>query len=121
MDIDIILPVYNERDSIVPVLDEWKNELSRLHVSYRFILCEDGSTDGTGELLKTISSKYPMLLDQSGTRRGYAGAVVAGINDSTAKYILCIDSDGQCDPADLAKFWKERDTADVVIGWRTAR
>ena len=35
-----------------------------------------------------------------------------------ATYLLCLDSDGQCDPKDFPKFWEARDTADVLIGWR---
>jgi glycosyltransferase involved in cell wall biosynthesis len=38
-----------------------------------------------------------------------------------ADYLLCIDSDGQCDPKDFAQFWENRNKADVVIGWRVHR
>lgn len=38
-----------------------------------------------------------------------------------ADYVLCLDSDGQCDPKDFAKFWQNRDRTDIVIGWRVHR
>lgn len=119
--VSIILPVYNERDSIEPVLKEWKRELSRLQISFEFVVCEDGSTDGTTEFLKKIETKYDLVLNQVKTRRGYGGAVIDGIKVAKAKYLLSIDSDGQCDPKDFKKFWDNKNKADIIIGWRTDR
>jgi dolichol-phosphate mannosyltransferase len=119
--VSIVLPVYNERSSIELVLQEWQSELTRLKVSYRFVVCEDGSRDGTSKFLREIKRKYRLTLDQKRTRRGYGGAVIDGISLAKSKYILCIDSDGQCDPKDFAKFWQRRHKADVLIGWRKDR
>jgi glycosyltransferase involved in cell wall biosynthesis len=38
-----------------------------------------------------------------------------------ADYLLCLDSDGQCDPRDFWQFWESRNTADIVLGWRVDR
>ena len=119
--ISIILPVYNERKTIESVLKEWGKELNKLSISYEFIICEDGSTDGTSEFLKKIQKKYSLVLNQVRTRRGYGGAVIDGIKIAKSQYILSIDSDGQCDPSDLKNFWKNKDRADIIIGWRTER
>lgn len=119
--VSIILPVYNERKTIEPVLREWKKELVKLKVSFEFIICEDGSTDGTTEFLKKIEPKYNLILNQVKTRRGYGGAVIDGIITAKSKYLLSIDSDGQCDAADFSNFWKNRDEADILIGWRAKR
>jgi glycosyltransferase involved in cell wall biosynthesis len=120
-DIHIILPVYNERHSITTVIDEWCSELNKYHISYKLIICEDGSTDGTKELLVKLKLIYPILLNQCENRRGYAGAVISGIQSSNSSYVLCIDSDGQCDPKDFIHFWNNRDSADILIGWRQKR
>jgi len=117
----VILPVYNEKDGIHIVLKAWKKELDRHHISYRILVCEDGSTDGTKEILKSIKNKFKLLLNQKRYRRSYGGAVIDGIKSSRSEFILCIDSDGQCDPQDFSKFWKKRDKADVIMGWRTKR
>lgn len=120
-DLDIILPVHNERETIEGVLQEWTESLSALGLYYRFIICEDGSTDGTKELLTNIATKYSIVFSQKAERRGYGRAVMDGIQAATAKYVLCIDSDGQCDPQDFVSFWRMRDVANVLIGWRTVR
>ncbi len=119
--VSIILPVYNERNSIESVLKEWSKELNKLKVSYELVICEDGSTDGTSEILKKIQKKYSLVLNQVKTRRGYGGAVIDGIKTAKSQYILSVDSDGQCDPKDFKKFWENKKQADILIGWRTNR
>lgn len=117
----IVFPVYNERHTIEPVLKEWIAELNRLQLSYTIVVCEDGSTDGTSEFLRKIQKKYKFLLSQSAERRGYGGAVLAGIALAPTTHILSVDSDGQCDPADLEPFLQKLGAADVLIGWRQNR
>lgn len=121
LDLDIVLPVYNEKYSIESILKEWKKELELNSISFRFIICEDGSTDGTKELLIKIKKKYNIILNQKKERRGYALAVINGIQATRSAYVLCIDSDGQCDPKNFKSFWQNRNLADVVIGWRKTR
>lgn len=120
-DLSIILPVYNERQTIESVLKSWKKELSSFTFSYTFIICEDGSTDGTKELLKKLKTTFPLVLNKKKQRRGYGRAVLDGISSAKSEYILCIDSDGQCDPKDFKKFWQKKGKAQVLIGWRKKR
>lgn len=120
-ELNVILPVFNERESLEAVLSEWKKNIDKLHIGYHFIICEDGSSDGTKELLPTIKNRYKLILKQKNVRRGYGRAMIDGIENAKAKYVLCIDSDGQCDPKDFRKFWENRNQADVIIGWRTRR
>lgn len=120
-DVDVILPVYNEKESIEDVLEEWTIVFEKLHVTFSFIICEDGSTDGTKELLLKLQKIYPLTLNQKRHRRGYGQAVIDGISQSTADHILCVDADGQCDPNDFSKFWLHRYPRGVLIGLRTHR
>lgn len=119
--LSIVLPVYNENDSIESVLKEWKQELNKLNIAYSFVVCEDGSTDGTKELLLLLQKKYPLILNQKQKRRGYGSAVIDGITSSSSEYILCVDSDGQCDPKDFFRFWNNKEKAHAIIGWRKKR
>jgi glycosyltransferase involved in cell wall biosynthesis len=119
--LSIIFPVYNERESIEPVMKEWSDHLKKLGLTYQIIICEDGSTDGTPEFVRSIAKKYNILFDHQDFRRGYGGAVLDGIRLAKTPYILCVDSDGQCDPKDLQTFLDHREDADVLIGWRTKR
>lgn len=120
-DLDIILPVYNEKEVIESVLKEWTKVLITMDLDYSFIICEDGSTDGTKELLHKIKDIYPIVLSQKPYRRGYGKSVIDGINVSEGKFILCIDSDGQCDPKDFVRFWQQRSDKSILIGWRKDR
>ncbi|HKY73786.1 MAG TPA: glycosyltransferase family 2 protein [Patescibacteria group bacterium] len=119
--LSVIFPVYNERESIGHVLHEWSKVLRDLKISYELVVCEDGSTDGTSEFLRIIKKKYRLTLNQSTARRGYGGAVLSGIKTAKHPLILCVDSDGQCDPKDVEKFLKMFKKGTVLIGWRTHR
>lgn len=120
-DLNVILPVHNEKLTIESVLKEWKSNLDKFNIKYHFIICEDGSTDGTKSLLIKIKEKYRLILNQKDERRGYGKAVISGIEQSHSKYILCIDSDGQCSPEDFGIFWKIKHQDSILIGWRTNR
>jgi glycosyltransferase involved in cell wall biosynthesis len=119
-DVEVLLPVHNEAETIEQTIREIYEELSR-HARIRFIMCEDGSRDNTQEVLTKLSHEIPMQLIMSKARKGYSRAVRDGMEAQESPYLLCLDSDGQCDPKDFAKFWEERDSADVVIGWRVNR
>lgn len=118
--LDVLLPVHNEGASIEATLREIYEELSP-RVPLRFVICEDGSKDNTKEVLRRVSESLPMKLIMSDARKGYSRAVVDGMMESTAPYLLCLDSDGQCDPKDFWPFWESREAADVVLGWRVHR
>lgn len=120
-DLSIIFPVYNERGTLERVIKEWQYELNKNKIIYKFIICEDGSVDGTKELIKNIKNKYNLVVSQKRQRRGYGKAIIDGLLIAKSKYILSLDSDGQCSPKDFIKFWKIRDKSDVIIGWRTKR
>lgn len=120
-DIDIILPVHNEKGVIESVIVELSHMMDKTKLDYKIIICEDGSTDGTKDILNKLKTKYKLILNQKEGRRGYGGAVIDGILNSDSKYILCLDSDGQCDPNDFSKFHKAFDKTDVLIGWRQNR
>jgi len=117
----MILPVFNERKSLPIVLMEWDAMFRANKIPYNFVICEDGSTDGTKEILPGLVKKYPVKLNQAPYRRGYGPAIIDGLDDVSADYLLCIDSDGQCDPADFLKLWRQRKSAGIVIGRRVKR
>ncbi len=118
--LEILLPVHNEAESIEATIREIHEVVSPL-VPVRFIVCEDGSNDGTREVLTRLGASLPMKLIMSEQRKGYSLAVIDGMKALEADYLLCLDSDGQCDPHDFTKFWDGRDRQDVSIGRRVNR
>ncbi len=119
-ELDIVLPVHNEGATIRSTLDEWWRELSP-RVKLRFVVCEDGSTDNTKAVLRDSSKDLPMELLLAEGRKGYSRAVRDGFQATSAPYVLAVDSDGQCDPADFWAFWDRREQADIVLGYRVDR
>lgn len=120
VDVEVFLPVHNEAESIEATIREIYNELSK-RLRVRFIICEDGSRDNTKEILLTLAKELPLRLDLSDQRRGYSRAVRDGMAMMESEFLLCIDSDGQCDPKDFWQFWEVRESADLVMGWRVNR
>jgi dolichol-phosphate mannosyltransferase len=118
--LEVLLPVHNEAESIEGTIREIHEALSP-RVAPRFIICEDGSVDDTKKVLINLSQLFPIQLVMSEERKGYSRAVIDGMKSLEAEYLLCLDSDGQCDPKDFGKFWDARDRQDVAIGWRVKR
>ena len=118
--LDVVLPVHNEAPSIEAVLQELYRELSgRLPV--RIIVSEDGSTDGTPDILCRMKERFPMHVITGPRRKGYSRAVIDALAAANAPYVVALDSDGQCDPADFWPFWERRSQFDVLIGRRSPR
>jgi len=119
-DVEVLLPVHNEAESVEATIREIYDELSP-RVDVGFIICEDGSRDNTKEILRRLAQELPLRLNLSDERKGYSRAVREGMHMLEADYLLCLDSDGQCDAKDFWKFWDARTKCDVVIGWRVNR
>ena len=124
-ELSVIFPIYNEEKTIKGTLLEWKNVLDKLSIKYEMIIAEDGSTDKTKKtLFQLIKNNRKTLISNIKTKkRGYANAVISSVNIAKGKYILSVDSDGQCDPNDFSKFWKKRSLLNngVIIGNRHKR
>jgi dolichol-phosphate mannosyltransferase len=120
VDVEVLLPVHNEAAQIECTIRGMYAEISKV-ARTGFIVCEDGSRDNSKQILRDLSVQLPIRLNLSETRKGYSLAMREGMDLLEADFLLCLDSDGQCDPADFASFWSIRESADVLIGWRTHR
>jgi glycosyltransferase involved in cell wall biosynthesis len=118
--VEVLLPVHNEAESIEATIREIYEELSA-RLPFQFIIAEDGSVDGTKAILARLGHSYPMKLLMSEERKGYGPAIVDGMRELQAPYLLCLDSDGQCDPRDFWRFWGCRGTSDILVGHRVNR
>ncbi len=119
--IDLVMPVHNEATTIASTIRSWVAVAQAQHLALRVFVAEDGSTDGTREVLERLAEEVPLELVGGGARRGYSLAVVEAIRATSAPTVCCIDSDGQCDPADLSRLLARHLSAPVVVGIRTPR
>jgi len=123
MKLSIILPVYNEEESIEKLYREIKAVLAGLPGDYEIIAVNDGSKDKSLDVLRSISQgddKFRVI----NFRRNYGqtAAISAGIDCSQGEILLPMDADLQNDPADIPKFLEKIDQGfDVVSGWRKQR
>ncbi len=119
-DLEVLLPVHNEAASIEATLAEIHEAVSAV-AAMRFVLCEDGSTDGTPDVLRRLTGALPIRLLTDPERKGYARAVIDGLRAVEAPFVLCMDADGQVDPAAIVRAWPLRLEYDMVVGWRVRR
>ncbi len=123
MDISIILPAYNESESLPILHEKLKTVLDKTNREYEVIFIDDGSTDNSVEVLEKIASKDSNVKVIELRRNfGQTPATSAGFDYSTGNIIVIMDSDLQNDPKDIPLLLEKIDEGyDVVSGWRKNR
>jgi glycosyltransferase involved in cell wall biosynthesis len=123
MDLSVVVPVYNEEESVALLCEKLHAAVSGLGIAYEIVLVDDGSHDRTWELLKELSHKYPCLrLIQFRRNFGQTAAMSAGFRESKGEIVVTLDADLQNDPADIPKLLElMKQGNDVVSGWRKDR
>ena len=121
--ISIIIPALNERENIEILLRELYDVLNDLDADYEVILVNDGSNDGTHELLEQLVHQYPKLIYITFKRNfGQTAALAAGFDYSKGEYLIPLDADLQNDPKDIPRLLEKAEEGfDVVSGWRKNR
>ena len=117
MKLSIVTPVYNERATIEEIL----RRVEAVGLVDEIIIVDDGSTDGTRELLQEIAPKYPIMhLVLHQHNQGKGAAVRTGIQVARCELILIQDADLEYDPRDYSNLLRpiEEGIADVVYGSR---
>jgi len=85
------------------------------------VVAEDGSTDGTREILTSLKREVPMMLLSDHNRKGYAKGVGDALKSCDSDWVFFSDSDGQYFPSDFWSLWENRDGYDMVIGRKLRR
>lgn len=111
-EVSVIIPLYNEETGIKLLLDKMIG--MKLHEAYEIVIINDGSTDGSLEVVKS----YPVKVYSHSVNKGYGAALKTGIRKAHGKKIVILDSDGQHDPAQVSQIAKMLDDHEMVIGTR---
>ena len=120
--ISVIAPIYNEKENIELLVEKIKTTLKDRFTSYEIILVDDGSTDGSSELIEKIASTDPHIKDYHFTKNnGQTAALSAGFKYCTGDIVVTMDSDLQTDPEDIYLMLPYLDKYDMVNGKRTTR
>ncbi len=123
LDLTLILPVYNERESIPLLYEKLRAVLDSLDMTWEMIFIDDGSTDGSTEVLCALQAKDPGVVVAIQRRNfGKSAALAAGFFLARGDVIVTLDADLQDDPQDIPRLLAKLDEGyDVVVGWKKSR
>ncbi len=125
MNISIVIPAFNEADSIVPLVAEIMETTGGLPVT-EIIVVDDGSDDNMVAALKAMDSPQLRVITHL-TRSGQSTAIRTGVQKATGSLIVTLDGDGQNNPADIPALYKMyqdhavRNPRTLVAGQRLKR
>ena len=123
-DLSLVIPVYNEKDNLSLLMDSILSALSSINRTWEVVFVDDGSKDGSLEVLENFVNAYPEHVRVVVFRRnfGQTSAIAAGIDHSDGDTIILLDADMQNDPADIPMLLAKLDEGyDLVSGWRNDR
>lgn len=121
--LSIVVPVYNEEEGLTAFFNELKKVLHLLKEETEVIFVDDGSTDKSLQILKTIASKNKNVRVFSFRRNlGKADALTLGFERSRGEYVVTLDADLQDDPAEIPEMLSvAKKGVDLVCGYRKNR
>jgi glycosyltransferase involved in cell wall biosynthesis len=122
VELSIVIPLYNEEPNVAPLHAELSRTLASMHVAHEVLVIDDGSTDGTFEILRRIQATDPCVRVVRFTRNfGQTAALAAGFAYARGQFVVTFDGDLQNDPEDIPRLLAIARAHDAVCGWRKDR
>ena len=124
IDLSIVIPVYNEEESLELLYNSIINNLKNTNLNFEIIFIDDGSSDKSWNVIKAISEKKTNLSSIKFRKNyGKSDALDAGFKASNGTYVLTMDADLQDDPNEIYPLFKmiNQDNYDLVSGWKKKR
>jgi glycosyltransferase involved in cell wall biosynthesis len=123
MDVSIVVPVYNEEESLPELFESLESAMGRLGGEYEYIFVDDGSVDGSLGALRELHEKSSRVKVLSFRKNyGKSAALAVGFKEARGDKVVTIDADLQDDPAEIPNLLKKLDEGvDLVSGWKFDR
>jgi glycosyltransferase involved in cell wall biosynthesis len=123
VDLSVVVPVFNEREAVEPLLEEVEVACAQTRRSWELIFVDDGSTDGSAEVLERLArERHPVRLVRLRRNFGKSSALRAGFAETRGSVVVSMDGDRQDDPAEIPALLAKLDEGyDVVSGWKQER
>lgn len=117
--ISVVIPAFNEEDTIEDVVKDATLNLRKLKVDYEVILVNDGSTDKTAEIIERLANKDKHIKPiHHKINRGFTGAMRTCFASARKRYVFLAPADGQFDFSQISLFTKVIEGFDVSLGYR---
>lgn len=121
-DYSVVIPFHNEVQSCRFVIEELKPVLEAVAGTAEVVAVDDGSMDGTLDVLRQLASEWPAVrVVALGTNQGQGPALLAGLVSAAGETIITMDGDGQNVAADIPRLLTRLDDTDMVAGIRKSR
>lgn len=120
----IVIPAYNEQDTIRDVIDQWYPVIETIGIDSRLVIVNDGSKDNTYSIMQECAKEKPQFIPLTKKNGGHGATVLYAYHyalKKNADYIFQTDSDGQTVAEEFWSFWEQRKQYDLVIGHRNHR
>ena len=122
MKVSIVVPAYNEEENLPQLVPQIDGVMSALDVGYEILVINDGSTDGTGRVLRELVEQFPALRAvEFAQNAGESAGWHAGFRLATGDVVVRMDADLQNNPEDIPALLRGLDDADCVSGVRQQR
>lgn len=123
VDLSIVIPVYNEVESLPLLHEQLSDTLEGIGINYEIVFVDDGSTDGSFDVIERLVADLHVRGIQFRRNFGKAAALTAGFHEAQGDYIVTMDADLQDDPQEIPRFLQEiiQGPYDLVSGWKYPR
>ena len=123
LSLSVFFPAYNDSGTIASLVIRALQTAERLTPNHEVIVVNDGSTDGTAQILHALTLVYPALrIVTHSANRGYGGALRSGFATAAKDIVFYTDGDAQYDPAEMELLWRQMQPGvDVVNGYKISR
>ncbi|HYS16506.1 MAG TPA: glycosyltransferase family 2 protein [Candidatus Binatia bacterium] len=121
-DLSVVIPVYNEEESLPPLWAELRGVLERLALAFEVVFVDDGSRDRSAEIVRSFrEADQRVRLVRLKTNAGETAATDAGFKAARGRRVVVMDADLQNDPSDIPMLLSHLDHWDAATGWRVKR
>jgi glycosyltransferase involved in cell wall biosynthesis len=124
MDLTILIPLFDEAESLRELQDALDRAIAPLGLAYEYVFVDDGSTDSSLDILRELHRADPQHVRVLSFRRnqGKSAALAAGFEAARGSFVVTLDADLQDDPAEIPALLDAlRGGADLVCGWKKVR
>ncbi|PLX14226.1 MAG: glycosyltransferase, partial [Marinilabiliales bacterium] len=124
MDVSIVVPLYNEEESLAELLAWIEQVMGQNKLSYEVVMVDDGSKDQSLQVVNDLKKKYPEIKGIKFQRNyGKSAALHTGFQETMGDVVITMDADLQDSPEEIPELYRmvKKDSFDLVSGWKKKR